>query len=111
MPSPPSPRERGLESSGLNGFMSGDYGDDVEANGNARSWGRFRWYGKGNGAYLNTFSLVEVRDPGDCDSDCVQGLAPVGKAGRKCGGSLLSIFLNPIRPHRLAGFVVTDVLL
>jgi hypothetical protein len=54
--------EIGLETSGPLGLFSGDYADATEANVNARSWGNFTIQGKGNLAYLDTYTWIDAAD-------------------------------------------------
>ena len=51
--------EPGLESSGSEGVFPGPYGSSAVANVNARAWGNFNSTGKGNQAYLDTYTWLE----------------------------------------------------
>lgn len=48
-----------LESSGESGMASGAYTDSAAANTNARAWGNWVYNGKGNNAYLDTYTWLE----------------------------------------------------
>ncbi|MFT5586913.1 MAG: hypothetical protein ACI9VR_004516 [Cognaticolwellia sp.] len=49
-----------LESSGESGISSGAYTDTASANVNARAWGAWVYNGKGNNAYLDTYSWLDA---------------------------------------------------
>ncbi len=84
-----------LTTSGAGGVASGDYGDPVVVNDNARSWGNFAALSKGNDALLDTYTwldddrggpfVVTVADATldtdgdglpDAEEDCVTGTDP-----------------------------------
>ena len=54
----------GLEVPGHLGMNSGDYSAPTVANVNARSWGNFTSSGKGNNAYINTYTWVDEDEDG-----------------------------------------------
>ena len=57
--------EYGLESPGSSGLASGDYDTDTtDANDNARAWGEFDDSGKGNDAYLDTYTWIDSTTSG-----------------------------------------------
>ncbi|MBI2373990.1 MAG: thrombospondin type 3 repeat-containing protein [Deltaproteobacteria bacterium] len=69
----------GFETSGPSGMSAGAYANPTSANVNARAWGNFQQFSKGNEAFLDTFTWVEravstefqivVRAAADSDGD------------------------------------------